>query len=139
MIADVHGTDLEVLFKLFFILDSPFDKPSCSPRFWLNGYQDSLRLRLDTPGFSPHYSPQICWFRYFSSFLPHCLIFTSLFSSDMLVQVFFLLTFQDSCEGQLSQFLQSFVIVFCSSFTLLSLFFFGHFFSFCHLSVTLHQ
>ena len=28
MIADVHGTDLEVLFKLFFIFDSPFDKPS---------------------------------------------------------------------------------------------------------------
>ena len=27
MIADVHGTDLEVLFKLFLILNSSFGKP----------------------------------------------------------------------------------------------------------------
>ena len=27
VIADVHGTDLEVLFKLFLILNSSFDKP----------------------------------------------------------------------------------------------------------------
>ena len=27
VIADVHGTDLEVLFKSFLILNNPFDKP----------------------------------------------------------------------------------------------------------------
>ena len=55
VIADVHGTDLEVLFKLFLILNSPFDKTMIFHRPYIFNFScifgASLNLYHVRPGF----------------------------------------------------------------------------------------